>query len=104
MAGICAGIELNGNIGNNYLEDIVVANTNGCTDNFGIFINSASKYNLLNNISIFNILNGAGISVDSTSLQNTFIGVTVSNNTGTGITLGSNDNIGKTYTIHKRNK
>lgn len=98
MAGICAGIELNGNIGNNYLEDIVVANTNGCTDNYGILINSASKYNLLNNISIFNILNGAGISVDSTSLQNTFIGVTVSNNTGTGITLGSNDNIGMNLT------
>ena len=91
-SGLCTGIELNGNIGSNYLEDIVVANTNGCTNNYGIYINTASKYNMLNNTSIFNVL-GPGISIDSTSTQNSFNGVTVTNNSGTGIVLGSNDNI-----------
>jgi hypothetical protein len=94
ISGTCSGIELSGNVGNNYLEDIVVANTNGCTTNYGILINNTSRYNLLNTISVFNIVGGVtshGISVDSTSTQNTFIGVTVANQAGNGIVFGSQD-------------
>ncbi|MDX1960949.1 MAG: hypothetical protein SFU98_20435 [Leptospiraceae bacterium] len=102
LSGTCSGIELSGNIGNNYLEDIVVANTNGCTSNFGIYINNTSRYNLLNNILVFNHI-GTGISVDSTSTQNSFFGVTVASNSVSGIVFGSNDTVGFNITSANNN-